>query len=122
MDAQLEAMPRHDPVPPRRPAGPPRDAGAWPRFRRIMGWMLIAAVVAVLLALIYLKSFGDPISIHMQIATVLGVFFTVLVGTGLMGLLFLSNRSGHDDDATYGEWNDGGKWNDGHARDDQPRR
>ena len=65
-----------------------------------------ALIMAVLLALIYLKSFGDPVPIHMQIATILGVFFTVLVGTGLMSLSFLSNRSGHDDDATFGDWND----------------
>lgn len=67
---------------------------------------MIAAIVAVLLALMYLKSFGEPVPLHMQIATAIGVFFTVIVGTGLMGLVFLSNRSGHDDDATFGEWND----------------
>jgi hypothetical protein len=73
-----------------------------------MGWMALVAVVAVLLALIYLKSTGEPVTLHMQIATILGVFFTVVVGTGLMGLVFLSSRSGHDDDATFGEWNDDG--------------
>ncbi len=71
-----------------------------------MGWMTLAAVTAVLLALIYLKSFGDPVPLHMQIATALGVGFTVLVGAGLMSLVFLSSRSGHDDDATFGDWND----------------
>ena len=34
--------------------------------------------------------------IHMLIATGLGVFLTVLLGTGLMSLVFLSNSSGHD--------------------------
>ena len=71
-----------------------------------MGWMALAAIVSVLLALIWLKSFGDPVPLHMQIATILGVGFTVLVGTGLMALVFLSNRSGHDEEATFGEWND----------------
>ena len=101
-------MPRHDPVPdrPRRPQG--ERTNLWLRFRRIMAWMALAALVSVLLALIYLKSFGDPVPLHMQIATILGVGFTVLVGTGLMGLVFLSSRSGHDEDATYGEWNDDG--------------
>ena len=37
----------------------------------------------------------------MQIATILGVGLTFLVGTGLMGLVFLSSRSGHDDNVTY---------------------
>jgi len=99
-------MPQHDPLP-RRPSRPQADRGAlWTRFKRIMGWMALAAVVTVLLALIYLKSFGDPVPLHMQIATILGVGFTVLVGTGLMGLVFLSSRSGHDEDATFGDWND----------------
>jgi hypothetical protein len=115
---QLEAMPRHDPIPTRPPrpqeehvgeARPQAEyAGNWARFRRTMGWMVLAAVVSVLLALIYLKSFGDPVPLHMQIATILGVGFTVLVGTGLMALVFLSSRSGHDEDATFGEWNDDG--------------
>lgn len=67
-----------------------------------MGWMALAAVVSVLLALIWLKSFGDPLPIHAQIATILGVGLTVLVGTGLMTLVFLSSRSGHDDEAARG--------------------
>jgi hypothetical protein len=30
------------------------------------------------------------------------VFLSVLLGTGLMGLVFVSNASGHDDAATRG--------------------
>ena len=94
-------MPRHDPIPrpPSRPA--PERASLWERYKKLMGWMAVAAVVSVLLALIYLKSFGEEVSLHMQIATALGVGLTVIVGTGLMGLVFLSSRSGHDDDVTY---------------------
>jgi len=107
--AQLEAMPRHDPIPPRPSRPAPERVSQWARYKSLMGWMAMAAVVTVLLALIYLKSFGDPVPMHMQIATILGVGFTVLVGTGLMGLVFLSSRSGHDEDATFGEWNDDGR-------------
>ena len=40
---------------------------------------------------------GDPgLHIHMLIATGLGVFLTVLLGTALMSLVFLSASSGHD--------------------------
>ena len=39
----------------------------------------------------------------MVIATIAGVGLTVLVGTGLMGLVFLSNRTGHDEDADAAE-------------------
>ena len=99
----MEAMPRHDPFPPRRPAAPLHDeeraALAWARYKQTMKWMALAAVVTVLLALIWLKSFGEPVPVHMTIATILGVGLSVLVGTGLMGLIFLSNRSGVDDEA-----------------------
>ena len=87
-------MPRHDPVPDIE-----RTALAWARYKRLMSWMAIAAVVAVLLALIYLKSSGRPMPIHMAIATIAGVGFSVLLGTALMGLAYFSSHSGHDDEA-----------------------
>ena len=105
----MEAMPRHDPIPTSRAPDFERASLAWARYKRMMKWMVLVAAVAVLLSLIYLKSFGDPVPVHMMIATVAGVGLTVLVGTGLMGLLFLSNRSGHDDEASHplsGDWND----------------
>ncbi len=96
-------MPRHDPIPPKRPAArlpdEERAAEAWARYKQMMKWMALAAVVTVLLALIWLKSFGEPVPIHMTIATILGVGLSVLVGTGLMGLVFLSSRAGVDDEA-----------------------
>ena len=95
----MEAMPRHDPVPHRQPPDYGCAAEAWARYKAIMKWMVVVAAVAVLLSLVYLKSFGDPVPIHMVIATVAGVGLTVLVGTGLMGLVFLSSRSGHDEAA-----------------------
>jgi uncharacterized protein (DUF2062 family) len=100
-------MPRHDPVPPRRTAPPEttrleeiqRTAQAWTRYKKMMKWMLLAAGLTVLAALAWLASSGEPMPIHMIIATVAGVGLSVLVGTGLMGLVFLSNSSGHDDAA-----------------------
>jgi len=38
--------------------------------------------------------------VHMLIATALGIGLTVLVGTGLMTLVFISNSSGHDEAAS----------------------
>jgi hypothetical protein len=96
-------MPRHDPTPPSLQ----RTAEAWTRYKKLMSWMAIAAVVAVLLALIYLKSSGGPVLIHMVIATIAGVGFSVLLGTGLMGLVYFSNHSGHDDAANRGDDDDG---------------
>lgn len=102
----MEAMPRHDPVPREPRPDYERAATAWARYKRTMRWMTLAAIVCVLLSLVYLKSFGDPVPIHMVIATAAGVGLTVLVGTGLMGLIFLSNRTGHDEEAHRGERND----------------
>jgi len=96
---QMEAMPRHDPIPHKRAQDFERAATAWARYKKTMRWMALAAIVTVLLSLIYLKSFGEEVPIHMLIATIAGVGLTVLVGTGLMGLVFLSNRTGHDDEA-----------------------
>lgn len=104
----MQNMPKHDPIPPRDPAPPPpappagdqQRAVAWRRYKALMSWMAVVAVVAVLLALIYLKSSGGPVPIHMVIATIAGVGFSVLLGTALMGLVYFSNNSGHDEAAT----------------------
>jgi hypothetical protein len=57
--------------------------------------IVIAAIAVVLVAR------GDPtIHVHMLIATALGIGLTVLLGTALMTLAFLSSSSGHDDQAT----------------------
>ncbi len=85
-------MPSHDPTPPSLQ----RTAEAWARYKKLMSWMAIVAVVAVLLALIYLKSSGGPVPIHMVIATIAGVFFTDLLGCGLFAAAFFSDKSGHD--------------------------
>src|SRR3954453_12662880 len=96
------AMPRHDPTP--RQTGPDygRAAAAWKRYWSIMRGMALLALVTVLLALVYLKRSGEPVPLSMAIATIAGVGLTVLVGTGLMGLLFVSSRSGHDEEANRG--------------------
>lgn len=70
---------------------------AWARYRRLMAWMALAAVLAILAALGYLRLTYGPIPLHMLIATVLGVGFSVLLGTSLMGLVFLSSGTGHDE-------------------------
>jgi len=84
-------MPRPDPVP--GPTGP-----AVGRFKRYMAWMALLAAVVAGIAII-LVARGDPrVHPHMLIATGLGVFLTVLLGTGLMLLVFLSARNGHDEE------------------------
>jgi hypothetical protein len=101
-------MPRHDPVPRRRHADYERAAVAWARYKRMMKWMVAVAALTVGLSLLYLQQSGAPMPLHLVVATIAGVGLTVLVGTGLMGLVFLSNRSGHDDEAARGDWHDDG--------------
>ena len=106
-DRQREAVPHHDPIPDR--PNNERAATEWQRYRAMMKWMALASAVTAGLALLYLSRSGEPMRLHMVIATIAGVGLTMLVGTGLMGLVFLSNRSGHDDAAARGERNDDGQ-------------
>ena len=64
-------------------------------FRRIMMWIGIIAVVMVAGALTYLGMTGD-LDANLVIATVVGVFFSVLLGCGLFAAAFFSDKSGHD--------------------------
>ena len=43
---------------------------------------------------------------HEWIAMILGIFFSCLVGFGLMGLMFFSSREGYDEPPTYIQEND----------------
>jgi len=99
-------MPRHDPIPRRRQADRQRASDAWDQYKKTMRWMLLASAATVALSLLYLKQAGGPMPLHMVIATIAGVGLTMVVGTALMSLVFLSNRSGHDDEAGRGDVDD----------------
>lgn len=68
-------------------------------LRRAMKWIVVLAVLTVVGALVFLGAMGE-LTIHMVIATVLGVFVSMLLGCGLFALAFFSDKSGHDDDVT----------------------
>ncbi len=70
---------------------------AWGRFRRLMGWMALSGLLCVAAVLGVLYLMGTPMPPHMIIATSAGVWFTFMLGTGLMSLLFLSSGTGHDE-------------------------
>jgi hypothetical protein len=76
---------------------PANAAHAWARYRQIMKWLLAATVLTVGLAMGLLFAFNGMISVHFYIAVALGISFTMLLGGGLMGLVFLSNGTGHDE-------------------------
>ena len=68
-------------------------------FKRMILWIALAGVVMVAAALFYISRY-EPLRLHMVIATVLGVFFSVLLGAGLFAAAFFSDKSGHDQDVT----------------------
>jgi hypothetical protein len=59
--------------------------------------LLIATIVWAVS--IWNSASGVEMSKHGWIALGLGTFFSLLVGCGLMALMFYSSRSGHDDAA-----------------------
>jgi len=66
-------------------------------FWRIFRLLVLLSVVIAAIA-VFLVARGDTeLHINMLIATALGTGFTVLLGTSLMTLVFLSADSGHDD-------------------------
>ena len=71
---------------------------AWARYRRLMKGMALVSLAAVVIALAWLRYvLGDQLTIHMIIATAAGVGLSVMLGAALMGLVFLSSGSGHDE-------------------------
>jgi uncharacterized membrane protein len=68
-------------------------------FRRMVKWIALAGVLMVIGALVYLRAMGAW-SLHAVIATIIGVFLSVLLGCGLFALAFFSNKSGHDADVS----------------------
>lgn len=76
---------------------PENAAHAWARYRQIMRVLLTATVVTVAIAIGLLYAYNGAISVHFYIAVALGISFTMLLGGALMGLVFLSNGTGHDE-------------------------
>lgn len=69
------------------------------RFRRILRLLALLSIVIAAIAVILVARGDDSVHMHMLVATALGVSLTVLLGSGLMVLVFLSSRSGHDEEA-----------------------
>lgn len=76
------------------------SAHAWARYRRMMArfaWVTLAVVIGVLA---FLYDPASQASVHYYIAVALGVGGTMLLAGALMGLVFLSNGTGHDQSIT----------------------
>lgn len=82
---------------PRSPLDDPATAAfAWARFRRLMWLMLSLTITMVIGACVVLYRENGFVSIHFYIATALGIGFMMLLTSALMGLVFLSHGTGHD--------------------------
>ena len=69
------------------------------RFWRTLRLLVLLSIVIAAIAVVLVTRGAGEVHASLVIATALGVGFTVLVGTGLMTLVFISNSSGHDEAA-----------------------
>ena len=83
-------MPRPDPIP------SPRHS-ALRRFWRIMRYMALVSLATAAIAVVLVVRGSEGPQIHAMIATALGVGLTVFLAGALMGLIFMSSSSGHDE-------------------------
>lgn len=112
-------------MPNRKPGldDPAQAAFAWARFRRIIAWMAAATAVAVVLSLVWLSLQFGPLSWVTIIATAIGLSATIMLAAVLMGLIFLSSGTGHDeavDDFARQEKDRRRLWRDAGPDDPQP--
>ena len=71
-------------------------AHAWARYRRLMRFMMTITLLMVGAACIALYRENGLVSAHFYVATALGIGFAMLLTSALMGLVFLSSGTGHD--------------------------
>jgi uncharacterized BrkB/YihY/UPF0761 family membrane protein len=82
-------------------------------FRRLSvgAWIAIVVLIALLVAAIVGVSLSgtDDLAAGVSgpgtLAMIFGVLFTLVVGVGLMGLIFYSSRRGYDEPPTAGRTN-----------------
>lgn len=72
-------------------------AYAWARYRRMMKRLGLLTVAIVALALAALWKTGDAESLHFYIAIAIAISGVMLLTGALMGLIFLSSGTGHDE-------------------------
>ena len=85
-------MPEPDPIP------SPRHS-MMQRFWRIFRLLAVLSIMIAGIAVALVTAGAGEVHASLIIATALGVGLTVLLGSGLMVLMFLSSESGHDDAA-----------------------
>ena len=87
-----QGKPRPDPLP------SPRQSLKG-RFWRIFRLLALPSIVVAAIAVILVTRGEGEVHPSLIIATALGIGFTMLLGSSLMALMFLSAESGHDEAA-----------------------
>ena len=83
---------------PRSPLDDARNANfAWARYKWLMKLMGGVTLMVVVASLILLYRINGVVSIHFYIATGLGIGAAMMLTAALMGLVFLSSGTGHDE-------------------------
>jgi hypothetical protein len=83
---------------PRSPLDDPDTAAhAWARYKRLMRFMMLITLMMVAASFVALYRENGLVSAHLYIATALMVGFAMLLTSALMGLVFLSSGTGHDE-------------------------
>ena len=59
--------------------------------------MALASVITAAVAVAWVHYYGGGLTLAVTLATALGVGLTVFMAAALMGLVFLSSGSGHDE-------------------------
>lgn len=70
---------------------------AWARYRRIFGIVAGVAVLSAIVAVTALYISIGEFQLHASIAMAIGIGLSVLLGGALMGLIFMSSGTGHDE-------------------------
>ncbi len=71
---------------------------AWGRFRTLMAWMTLAAAVCVAAVIVVMARVQGPLHLATMLGIIGGVGGSVMMAAALMGLVFLSSGTGHDED------------------------
>jgi len=75
-----------------------RNYMIWARFRRFMLRLAIGTFLIIVLIVGAMWRLSGPMPIHFVIAISLGMFAMVMLTAVLMGLVFVSSSTEHDDD------------------------
>lgn len=70
---------------------------AWGRYKKLMWWMALVSAVTTIGGLAILWEMRGPLPWLFLAFTAGGIFFSVLLAAALMGLVFLSSGTGHDE-------------------------